>query len=133
MKAQRKNKGCVLVEKSLKVKGLIVLIIAIIGLVIMLFKSGIVGLIVYLISAAISFISIPKENRNSISNIITYIKNTIRHISSKTLLTNDIYAIIIAFIPVMIVVGLLIFCYIDPIRAAERAVNDVINEIDNLF
>lgn len=133
MKAQRKNEGCVLVEKSLKVKSLIVLIIAIIGLVIMLFKSGIVGLIVYLISAAISFISIPKENRNSISNIITYIKNTIRHISSKTLLTNDIYAIIIALIPVMIVVGLLIICYIDPIRMAERAVNDVINEIDNLF
>lgn len=133
MKAQRKNKGCVLVEKSLKVKSLIVLIIAIIGLVIMLFKSGIVGLIVYLISAAISFIPIPKENRNSISNIITYIKNTIRHISSKTLLTNDIYAIIIALIPVMIVVGLLIICYIDPIRMAESAVNDVINELDSLF
>lgn len=120
-------------EKSLKIKGIAVLVIAIVGLIVMLAKNGIVGLIIYLIAAAISVFSLSKENRNSISAIITYIKNTICHISSKTLLTNDIYAIIIALVPVMILIGLFVFFYIDPIRAAERAIDGWINELDSMF
>lgn len=114
-------------EKSSKIKGVIVLIIAIIGLIVMLAKSGLVGLIIYLISAVIALFSVPKEERSSVSSIMGYIKDTLKQISGETLLSNDIFAIILAILPIAIAAGLFMMFYIDPIRAADKAINDILD------
>lgn len=109
-------------ENSSKVKGIAVIAIAIIGIILMIFKSGLLGIVLYLIAGVISFISLPKENRN-----VAYIKDTIQNIDKETLLTNDIFAIILALAPIAIALGLFMWFYIEPIRAADKLIDDTAN------
>lgn len=115
-------------EKSPKVKGIAVIVIAIIGIIIMLFKSGFFGIILYLIAGIISFISLPKESRN-----ISSITDAVQHVNKETLLTENIFAIVLIVAPIVIVLGLFMCFYIEPIRAADKAIDDTINAIDSMF
>lgn len=116
-------------EKSSKIKGIIVLVIAIIGFIVIFAKSGLVGLVIYLISAAISLFSIPKEERSSVPSIMAYVKDTLKQISGETLLSNDIFAIVLAILPIAIAAGLFVIFYIDPIRAAEKAIDGIFDSL----
>ena len=99
----------------------------------MIAVNGLLGLILYLFAAAISFLSIDKGNRNTVSALINYIKNTVCNTHKETLLSNDIFAIIIALFPVILLISCFMMFYIDPLRAAENALNDAFDELDSLF
>ena len=59
-------------EKTSKTRGIITFIIAIIAVIVMIATSGLLGLILYLFAVVISFLSIDKENRHSVSALISY-------------------------------------------------------------
>jgi hypothetical protein len=120
-------------ENKSKTKGIAVLVIAIIGIIIMIAKSGIFGIVVYLIAAAISLFSLSKEDRASVSSIISYIKDSVRNISSDTFFSDGIFALILALLPIAIIVGLFMCFYIEPMRAADSAIDDAIDALDSLF
>ena len=84
-------------------------------------------------AVVISFLSIDKENRHSVSALINYTKNTVCNTHKETLLSNDIFAIIIALFPVILLISCFMIFYIDPLRAAENALNDAFDELDSLF
>ena len=117
-------------DKPSKTRGIITFIIAIIAVIVMITTSGLLGLILYLL---ISFLSIDKENRHSVSALINYTKNTVCNTHKETLLSNDIFAIIIALFPVILLISCFMIFYIDPLRAAENALNDAFDELDSLF
>ena len=114
-------------DKPSKTRGIITFIIAIIAVIVMITTSGLLGLILYLFAVVISFLSIDKENRHSVSALINYTKNTVCNTHKETLLSNDIFAIIILLISCFMIF------YIDPLRAAENALNDAFDELDSLF
>ena len=64
-------------DKPSKTRGIITFIIAIIAVIVMIATSGLLGLILYLFAVVISFLSIDKENRHSVSALINYTKNTV--------------------------------------------------------
>ena len=115
-------------DKPSKTRGIITFIIAIIAVIVMITTSGLLGLILYLFAVVISFLSIDKENRHSVSALINYTKNTVCNTHKETLLSNDIFAIIIALL-----ISCFMIFYIDPLRAAENALNDAFDELDSLF
>ena len=43
------------------------------------------------------------------------------------------FAIIIALFPVILLISCFMIFYIDPLRAAENALNDAFDELDSLF
>ena len=118
-------------EKTSKTRGIITFIIAIIAVIVMIATSGLLGLILYLF--VISFLSIDKENRHSVSALISYTKNTVCNTTKATFLSNDIFAIILALFPIVLLISCFMMFYIDPLRAAENALNDAFDELDNLF
>ena len=118
-------------EKTSKTRGIITFIIAIIAVIVMIATSGLLGLILYLFAVVISFLSIDKENRHSVSALISYTKNTV--CTKATFLSNDIFAIILALFPIVLLISCFMMFYIDPLRAAENALNDAFDELDNLF
>ncbi|MFR5210048.1 MAG: hypothetical protein ACLTG2_11145 [Clostridia bacterium] len=61
-------------DKPSKTRGIITFIIAIIAVIVMITTSGLLGLILYLFAVVISFLSIDKENRHSVSALINYTK-----------------------------------------------------------
>ena len=113
-------------DKPSKTRGIITVIV-------MITTSGLLGLILYLFAVVISFLSIDKENRHSVSALINYTKNTVCNTHKETLLSNDIFAIIIALFPVILLISCFMIFYIDPLRAAENALNDAFDELDSLF
>lgn len=120
-------------DKPSKTRGIITLLVAIVAIIVMIAINGLLGLILYLFAAAISFLSIDKGNRNTVSALINYIKNTVCNTHKETLLSNDIFAIIIALFPVILLISCFMIFYIDPLRAAENALNDAFDELDSLF
>ena len=106
-------------DKPSKTRGIITLLVAIVAIIVMIAVNGLLGLILYLFAAAISFLSIDKGNRNTVSALINYIKNTVCNTHKETLLSNDIFAIIIALFPVILLISCFMIFYIDPLRAAE--------------
>ena len=113
-------------DKPSKTRGIITFIIAIIAVIVMITTSD-------LFAVVISFLSIDKENRHSVSALINYTKNTVCNTHKETLLSNDIFAIIIALFPVILLISCFMIFYIDPLRAAENALNDAFDELDSLF
>ncbi len=75
-------------DKPSKTRGIITFIIAIIAVIVMITTSGLLGLILYLFAVVISFLSIDKENRHSVSALINYTKNTVCNTHKETLLSN---------------------------------------------
>lgn len=120
-------------EKTSKTRGIITFIIAIIAVIVMIATSGLLGLILYLFAVVISFLSIDKENRHSVSALISYTKNTVCNTTKATFLSNDIFAIILVLFPIVLLISCFMMFYIDPLRAAENALNDAFDELDNLF
>lgn len=120
-------------EKTSKTRGIITFIIAIIAVIVMIATSGLLGVILYLFAVVISFLSIDKENRHSVSALINYTKNTVCNTHKATFLSNDIFAIILALFPIVLLISCFMMFYIDPLRAAENALNDAFDELDNLF
>ena len=120
-------------DKPSKTRGIITFIIAIIAVIVMITTSGLLGLILYLFAVVISFLSIDKENRHSVSALKKKKKNTVCNTHKETLLSNDIFAIIIALFPVILLISCFMIFYIDPLRAAENALNDAFDELDSLF
>ena len=59
-------------DKPSKTRGIITFIIAIIAVIVMITTSGLLGLILYLFAVVISFLSIDKENRHSVSAPVSY-------------------------------------------------------------
>lgn len=106
-------------EKTSKTRGIITFIIAIIAVIVMIATSGLLGLILYLFAVVISFLSIDKENRHSVSALISYTKNTVCNTTKATFLSNDIFAIILALFPIVLLISCFMMFYIDPLRAAE--------------
>ena len=102
-------------DKPSKTRGIITFIIAIIAVIVMITTSGLLGLI------------------HSVSALINYTKNTVCNTHKETLLSNDIFAIIIALFPVILLISCFMIFYIDPLRAAENALNDAFDELDSLF
>lgn len=120
-------------DKPSKTRGIITLLVAIVAIIVMIATSGLLGLILYLFAVVISFLSIDKENRHSVSALISYTKNTVRNTTKATFLSNDIFAIILALFPIVLLISCFMMFYIDPLRAAENALNDAFDELDNLF
>ncbi len=101
-------------DKPSKTRGIITLLVAIVAIIVMVAVNGLLGLILYLFAAAISFLSIDKGNRNTVSALINYTKNTVCNTHKETLLSNDIFAIIIALLPVILLISCFMIFYIDP-------------------
>ena len=57
-------------DKPSKTRGIITLLVAIVAIIVMIAVNGLLGLILYLFAAAISFLSIDKGNRNTVSALI---------------------------------------------------------------
>ena len=66
-------------DKPSKTRGIITFIIAIIAVIVMITTSGLLGLILYLFAVVISFLSIDKENRHSVSALINYTKHCMQY------------------------------------------------------
>ena len=66
-------------DKPSKTRGIITFIIAIIAVIVMITTSGLLGLILYLFAVVISFLSIDKENRHSVSALTLYAILTKKH------------------------------------------------------
>lgn len=126
--------------KSSKIKGIIASVIAVIGIIAMFAENGWTGLFIYLIAAAISLFSIQKEDRQSFSAVISYIKDTCKHISTETLFTNDIFAIILALLPIVVVVAFFVIFYVDPVKEYENQLqkiddqyNQFLEDLEDLY
>ena len=98
-------------EKTSKTRGIITFIIAIIAVIVMIATSGLLGLILYLFAVVISFLSIDKENRHSVSALISYTKNTVSNTTKATFLSNDIFAIIFALFPIVLLISCFMMFY----------------------
>ncbi len=118
-----------------EVKGIIVLLFAVIGLMVMCFVKSIPGLLIYLAGMIYAVLTLKEEPDFELNKPIEYAKANLKkeNFTKETFLTKGIFVLSVAILPVVLVIFYYCLFYAEPARVIDKAYQDALDELDSLY